>query len=258
MSITLITDCKDDNAKGRQTTRLSQLFNLPVNFIGVQNDLEAAGNLIDVLDACGGEEGAVLVNVAPRHKEAKRWGNGTPFGFFYYKKTLIISSIDGLTLSLIKKFSLVKEINLMDIPKVLSSLLKKNIIDKNLSEHIKHTQFRSFEFLPRVARWIIDGIQIPYQKISIDSVANAPKAIWWVDNFGNCKTTLTQEDLDPAPTINTKIGDLKFYQRLKDVPDDETAIIIGSSGVEDKRFMEIVVQGKSAAKHFGIEPATII
>jgi len=179
MFITVITDCQDDNAFGRQTTRLSQYFQYPITTVGVKNDLEAAGNLIDILDASEGSEGTVLVNVAPRHKEAKRWENGTPFGYFYYKNTLVISSIDGLTLSLVKKFSLVESINLMDIPTVLEN------------------------------------------EISL-------------------------------------LGGLNFYPRLKDVPDNEVALITGSSGLWEKRFLEIVVQGGSAANILKIKSGQAI
>lgn len=246
MYITIITDCKDDNAKTRQTTRLSTLFSQPINFIGVDSDLEASGNLIDIIDASNSEEGIILVNVAPRHKEAKKWENGTPFGYFHYKNTLIISSIDGLTLSLVKKFNLTESINLMGIPEVLKSLLKQNIIDQNLYEHIVHTQFRSFEFVPRVAKWLSEDIKIPSTKYSLTEIKDAPNAIWWIDNFGNCKTTLTKNDIEVSEDINTKVGKLKYYSRLKLVPDDTPAIITGSSGIENNRFLEIVVQGKSA------------
>src|SRR5581483_8871590 len=162
MFITLITDCADDNALGRSTTRLSTLFSCPITTIGGNSDLEAAGNLIDALDAAGGQKGVILVNVAPRHKEAKKWPNGTPFGYFFYQETLVVASIDGLTLTLVKKFGLIDQINLMDIPTVVNTLAKNDVISKELAEHIIHTQFRSFEFLPRVAKWLIDGVQIPY------------------------------------------------------------------------------------------------
>ncbi len=238
--VTVITDCYDDNARGRQTTRLTTLFKLPINFIGVNSDLEAAGNLIDTLDAAGDTNGIIIVNVAPRHKDAKKWENGTPFGYFYYKNILVISSIDGLTLSLVKKFNLVTEINLMDISSVLKSLLSENIIDQTLYKHVVHTQFRSFEFLPRVAKWLSNGINIPIENYFLENVNECPNTIWWIDNFGNCKTTLVKQELDQ---INLK---LNYYDRLNLVPDDEVAIITGSSGINQNRFLEIVAQGKSA------------
>lgn len=284
MFITLITDCKDDNALGRSTTRLSTLFECNITTIGVNGwdaDLEAAGNLIDVLDASEGKKGVVLVNVAPRHKAAKKWPNGTPFGCFNYKETLVVISVDGLSLSLVKKLGIVDSVNVMDIPNVMDFLLEQNVIDEELAEQIKHTQFRSFEFLPRVASWLTDGLKIPSEKYLIKEVSDAPNAIWWIDNFGNIKTTLIPEDVDfkVGQTANvkpfsrgghstlrdetsgsdSKSGNpsnnlqLKCYNRLKDVPDHQEALIIGSSGLGEKRFLEIVVQGKSAADHFNVK-----
>ena len=116
MHITIINDCKDANAAGRQMARAAGLIEAPVSFVGVSSDLEAAGNLIDMLDAYGDSAGILLVNVAPRNGKAKKWQNGTPFGYFWYKKILVLSSIDGLTLSLVKKLQLVDSINVLDIP----------------------------------------------------------------------------------------------------------------------------------------------
>ncbi len=259
MFVTLITDCQDDNALGRLTTRLSTLFNCHITTIGVGSDLEAAGNLIDTLDASIGEKGIVIVNVAPRHKEAKKWPNGTPFGYFFYKQTLVISSVDGLTLSLVKKFGLTDQIKLMDIPTIVSTLVENGAIIKDLAGHITHTQFRSFEFLPRVAKWLSDGTQIPTSDFPILRSSVSPDTIWWIDNFGNCKTTLLSTDLNfsAGKKINTKFGELTCYNRLKDVPDDQPALIIGSSGLEE-RFLEIVVQGQSAAKLLNIKSGDLI
>jgi hypothetical protein len=136
MFVTIINDCNDANVFGRQLTRAAVLFNTPVIPVGVHNELEAAGNLIDILDAAGGEKGVILVNVAPRHGSAKKWPNGTPFAYFYVGKTLVVASIDGVTLSLIKKLNIVDSVNLMDIPTVLDHLLAEKTIHKTLRDHI--------------------------------------------------------------------------------------------------------------------------
>ncbi len=279
MFVTLITDCKDDNALGRSTTRLSTLFECNVTTIGVNGwdaDLEAAGNLIDMLDASAGKKGVILVNVAPRHKSGKKWPNGTPFGFFHYKETLVVISVDGLSLSLVKKLGIVNHINVMDIPTVMKYLKQQGIVSKDLVEHISHTQFRSFEFLPRVAAWLAEGIEIPSEKYPLKNVPHLPKAIWWIDNFGNVKTTLLPEDIGfkagkkvffptslrggtTKQSVVTKVDSgqarmtLICYNRLKDVPEDKPALIIGSSGLDEKRFLEIVVQGKSAEKELNLK-----
>src|SRR3989344_9103064 len=116
MNIIIINDCRDANAVGRQIARAASLLGGSASFLGVTSDLQAAGNLIDVLDALGENPGVVLVNVAPRNGKAKKWGNGTPFGYFWYRKTLVVASIDGYTLSLVKKLKVVNFVYVLDIP----------------------------------------------------------------------------------------------------------------------------------------------
>lgn len=256
MFVTIINDCRDQNAFGRQATRAAALFNAPVATIGVEFDeLEASGHLIDMLDASEGEEGVILVNVAPRHGRGKKWPNGTPFGYFYVGKTLIVSSIDGLTLSLVKKFGLADSLKLLDIPEVTEAMVKENVLTPHDRESIIHTQFRSYVFVPRVAHWIKKGLTVPNSPYSFTEVMDIPQVVWMIDNFGNCKTTLLPKDIDftPGKTIETKVGTLTCYNRLKDVPNSEAGLIIGSSGYGDDRFLEVVAQGKSAANRFDLK-----
>lgn len=100
MHITIINDCRDDNARGRQQARIQTLFGKSATFIDVQNDIEAGSNLIDILDATQKTHGIVLLNVAPRNGKAKQWENGTPFGFTRHKDTWIVGTIDGYIFSL--------------------------------------------------------------------------------------------------------------------------------------------------------------
>ena len=57
MFITIINDSRDGNAFGWQATRAASLFGCAVSTIGVVDDLEAAGNVVDALDAGEGREG---------------------------------------------------------------------------------------------------------------------------------------------------------------------------------------------------------
>jgi S-adenosylmethionine hydrolase len=118
-----------------------------------------------------------------------------------------------------------------------------------------NSQFRSFDYMPRLAKWLHDGIEVPHEELPLDQIADIPHAVWWVDNFGNCKTTILPEEIgfEPGKVIKSEIGDLTCYFRLKDVPNDEPGLIIGSSGYGSQRFLEVVVQGKSAAERFGIK-----
>jgi len=255
MFLTIITDCKDDNAFGRQMTRGASLFGYPPVPVGASDDIEAAGNLIDMLDASEGREGVVIANIAPRHGKAKKWKNGTPFGYFWYNKTLVVSTVDGYTTSLVKKLGLTDKIQVMDIEAVLNYVKDKELY-REQSNYIKKTQFRSYEFTPRAAKWVWKGTDIPAEEHPIADVPTMPNCVWWSDNFGNLKTTLLPEDIgfEVGKKIELKgIGEVTCYERLKDVPNDGTGMIIGSSGIMDKRFLEVVIQGKSAAKTYNIQ-----
>ena len=258
MNITIINDCQDANAIGRQIARATSLLGGSAFFIGVTSDLQASGNLIDVLDALEESPGIVLVNVAPRNGKAKKWENGTPFGYFWYKKILVLASVDGLTLSLVKKFKLTKFIIILDIPKTLNQLISGGALSKELKDSITRTQFRSYDFLPRVATFLVSGKKLKGTRLHIKNIPDAPSAIWWIDNFGNCKTTLLYEEAKDQNRFSVKFTKLFYFARLKDVPDKTSAIISGSSGLGEKRFLEIVVQGGSAEKEFNISVGDVI
>lgn len=255
MFITIINDCRDSNAFGRQATKTAAHFNnATINLVGVQSDLEAAGNLVDILTAGEGRDGVILVNVAPRHGSAKKWANGTPFGWFRYGETLVVASIDGLTLSLIKKLGLINHIELLDIPTVMQFAVDNKLIDRDTATYIVSTQFRSLEFVPRVASWIYNGHNLPSTKYATTEVADAPPAVWCIDNFGNCKTTLLTEELSNF-TDRLAISGLRsipYYDHLRDIPNNEAAFVSGSSGIAENRFIEVIVQGGNASKRFGL------
>ncbi|HSW97766.1 MAG TPA: SAM hydroxide adenosyltransferase [Candidatus Saccharimonadales bacterium] len=255
--VTIINDCNSQNDFGRQATRIFRLFgSVPVITVGIQfgGTFEAAGNLIDMLDASDGEAGAILVNAAPRHGQAKKWPNGTPFGYFHYKKTLIVSTIDGYCLSLAKKIGILDDVYVTDLPTVIDEVIKQGQLPEDHRDFIVRTQFRSYEYMPRVAKWVSDGLTIPSEKYPLENIADIPKAVWLVDGFGNCKTTILPEEVghEAGKMLKTKIGEFMCYERLKDVPNGEPAIIVGSSGFGKKRFLEVVVQGKSAAEKFNL------
>jgi len=267
--ITIINDCFDENVKARLGTRVSSLFGISPTIIGVGGNLvsnnshdpaeyQAAGCLIDTLDAANGEKGIILVNVANRHGKGKKWPNGTPFGYFYINDTLVISTIDGITLSLVKKLRLINSIQLLDIPEVANKMAEDKIISVVLAMQIINTQFRSFEFQPRVAKWLVDGITVPAASYTLSHVPQVKSAIWYVDNFGNCKTTILPKEIEfeNGKDINTNLGVFKCFTRLRDVPNGNKALILGSSGYKNKRFIELVIQGKSAAKEFGLTPSS--
>ncbi len=263
MFVTIINDCADANESGRQCTRASLLFpGVNVTFMGIHNysELEAAGNLVDVLDATMGTLGVVMVNSAPRHGAGKKWKNGTPFGYFYYKKTLVVSTVAGLTLSLVKKMGIMKELFVTDIPTVLDHFVEQGKFPRQDRDRVVLTQFRSYEYMPFLAKWLMAGEDVPHEVMSLDEIPDAGKAVWYVDSFGNAKTTMLPEEIgfEAGKQMKTQVGDLTCYNRLKDVPNDTQGMTIGSSGYKQKRFVEITVQGKRASDILGLKPGTVI
>jgi len=254
MTVTIISDCLDANAAGRQTTRISSLLKCPSYFIGVSDSLEAAGNLIDALDAMGEGPGAVLVNIAPRNGRAKKRNNGSPFGYFWYGGILVAATVDGLTLSLVKKLGLTDSVELLDVQKNVEEMMSNNFLGEQFKNQIVNTQFRSYHFLPRVVTYLLRGGDLTSNTFNIEVIPDAPEAVWWVDNFGNCKTTILPQEVgfSSGESLLTKKGKIPCFSRLKEVPDNASAIIIGSSGIGEQRFLEIVKQGGSAAEQFGI------
>ncbi len=262
MFITIITDCKDDNAKGRQTSRCAALMGVTPSFVGIDGgfseagELECAGNLIDILDATEKQKGIIIANVAPRGGSGKKYANGTPFGWFKYGETTVLASIEGKVLSLVKSLGIADKLNVFDIPTVMNVAVEKGWLDEVTSKRIINTQFRSFDFLPRAGAWLMQGQDIPTEVIDIQGSLEGGH-VWKIDNFGNVKTTLLESNIKDG-VLKSKWGDLTFYPRLKDVPEGAKAAIVGSSGIEEKRFIEIVAQDKSAARELGINQGDMV
>lgn len=257
MQITIINDCQDQNAKLRQVTRAGSYFkNVSVNCFGVSSDLEAAGFLLDAIDAFEGREGIILANVAPRNGIAHKWKNGTPFGYFWYKKTLVVTTIDGLILSLAKKYGVIEKLYVLEIKEVMQAV-KKNELSDEVKNRIISSQFRSYDFLPRAAYWIKKKIKLPQTEFDLNLIPDPPKKIWFTDNFGNVKTTLDSASVGERKKITARINnneiELNFYKCLRDLKDGETGLVRGSSGVFEHRFLEIMTQGKNTAQSLNIK-----
>jgi hypothetical protein len=242
MFATIINDCQDDNARGRQLSRLTSLLDTHTSFVGVQSDLQAGVQLIDILDATEGRRGLILINVAPRGGHTTKWENGTPFAFTWYKETLIVSSVDGFALSGLKQYLDYDHVSLLDIHTATDAMLRAGFINPETASRIPHSQFRSFDFTPRIGAFLMSQNDTPSTPYALADIPNLPKAIWHIDNFGNCKTTLTTKDLHNATELTTRFGTLPYIEHLRDVPDNQAAIITGSSGYGTHRFLELVCQ----------------
>jgi hypothetical protein len=256
MHVTIINDCGDENAAARQIARTALLLDANVGFVAVPsfNELAAAGNLIDVLDAHADKKSAVLVNVAPRHGGGRAWSNGTPFCYFHIGHTLVVSTFGGTTLSLVKKLGLVDRVHMLDVHSTVEKMAREHVLTHEQSKAIAQSQFRSFDFVPRVAAYLLHENEVPATLVSLADVPDAPRAVWWVDNFGNVKTTLLPDEIGFAQGKTVGFGgrELQCHERLSSVPDGTPALIIGSSGLGAHRFLEVVVQGKHASDMLGL------
>ncbi|MBI5793589.1 SAM-dependent chlorinase/fluorinase [Candidatus Uhrbacteria bacterium] len=264
MFVTIITDCRDDNARARQETRYAHLFpGMHVSFIGATSDIEAAGNVIDVLDASDDAPGVIAVNCAPRHGRAKKWKNGSPFGYAWVGNKLIVGTVDGFCFSLLKRFKLIDAIQVTDI----GSALTAGGFSLSHIDTAVHTQFRSLNYLPRLARIVWDKKEIASEKLLASDIPDLPSLVWWTDSFGNCKTSVTSNECafqtgekKRVTFADTTSLEVLCVPRLADVPNGQPALIEGSSGLRDHRFVELVIQGASAAEKFGLrkgDPITI-
>ncbi len=257
----IITDCVDDETRVRQEVRFRGLFGVLPSFIrltSAMHTVEAAGGLVDILGVIGNLPDShntgvniILVNVAPRGSDIKKkWDNGTPFCYFRVANTLVVSTYEGHCLALARDMGLVEHVELLDIPTVTAAAVEWGELTPNEAERINHTQFRSLQFLPLVALWLHQGRQVPSVAQSLADLPHVANAIWYIDNFGNAKTTIQPEEIGfvEGKKITLAIGkDVMCYNRLADVPQGETALTVGSSGYKSHRFVELVIQRDSAA-----------
>jgi hypothetical protein len=253
MFTTIITDCKSQNAKLRQITRFTAMGLGCVSAFGINSNLsadatvEAGANLIDALDASDGKRGLIFTNVAPRGKD-KETDNGSSFCYFWYKDTLVISTVEGYCLYFVNKFRLKEKVGLINTDELTDWAYKSGLINSHLNKYLKTTQFRSYDLVPKLAVWILKKYKVPFKNIKIKN-RQLDTCVWCVDAFGNCKLTATNKDLvlNHKKFIETNKGKFYLYKNLKDVPKSETAIYVGSSGLGDERFLEIATQKKAGS-----------
>ena len=247
MLIADITDCQGENAEMKLDLSFSSLFpGWKVKHVGVSHPIEAAGNIIDALDAARGVPCIIISNIALRG--TGEYSNGVPFCYLRLEENIIIGTPH--TFSLLKKLGLASHINQTDVFTVCKEFLN----DEAEALRIANSQFRSFEYLPFLAKWLLEKKDVPFEQIEIPKLVG--NFVWCTDRFTddsrqkvNCKTTA----LELSEIINPAVSKLPFVKRLADVLKGEPAITQGSSGYGSQRFLEIVVQRGSAAKTFKLK-----
>ncbi|MEK7575078.1 MAG: hypothetical protein AAB511_02490 [Patescibacteria group bacterium] len=248
-TVAVVNDClTDSNGNGRIGSMVTRHFCRPAGaLIAVDHTHEAAINLVDQLAVLDKSPGVIVVNIAPRDKtDGKRFRNGTHFGYFWAGNTLVVSTISGFSLSLIRKFQLAETIHVLDLEKSADMLVEKGRVSRNEGEIMKTTQFRSCFFQIPAAAFLAWSGGLPSKARSIeDLVPEAPRAIYHIDCFGNMKTSLTKVEIGNPKVgekVETRFGNLPFYPQLCQVPEGTTALILGSSGY-GVPLVEIVTNG---------------
>ncbi len=266
---TVVTDCCDRNAAMRLTARISSLHRCPTQVVGAVGnaaggyaDLEASGHLVDALDAIrlDGEGVNLLIgNVAPRDRQ-KSGTNGSPFGYFRLGPILVVTTVGGHTLSLVRQLKIIPSITVVDTFEALRVLVQARIIDEEEASRIAASQFRGLEFAPIIAWWLAAGHDLPgREERLLDPPALAPFMVWSVDCFRNVKlgALASQTGWEAGQRLRLIVRDqtqeVVFTPRLADVPDGAIALTTGSSGFDGKRFHELVINGGRAADVFGLD-----
>lgn len=263
----VITDCCDANAILRQAAAWPLLAKTDQpTTVQINGAIEGSGMLVDALVEVRGSKAVIFCQSAPRDFSCVTGGNGTNFGYFWHQKTLVLVSLGGPMLSQVIATGLLPkdaEVWQLSIPEVLAEAVRQKKLEAAEAEVIRRTQFRSLKFAPRVAGWIIEGVAIPKSRFDLSSVSKLGNRVWWVDNFGNCKTSVRLSDVPrfaEGVVVEVSFGkpvvhELVCYHDLRSVPVGQAALVVGSSGLEGDEFLELVVQGVhsgSAAKEFGL------
>lgn len=261
----IVTDCADDNAFGRQGVQFQRLFGVTPTMVGTSsfNGLEVGGNLVDLLDvmqnypyAPPDQQGVLLGNAAPRGSSVKeKHENGTPFCYFWTGRILVATTFEEQSLALLRDCGITDSVNVVDIRQATSEAVGRSEMTAQHAEKITNSQFRSLEFLPLLAYWVIHGKEVSHVQTSLASLQSPSNRALKIDSFGNIKTTLTARDINylEGEEFLLPSGEKAIRrERLKDVPDSEIALTTGSSGYGDKRFLELIVAKGSAAERLNV------
>ena len=143
------------------------------------------------------------------------------------------------------------------------SMIKDRIDEVFVYENFdKGSQFRSRDLYSRVCAHLMEEMEdeLDLDEISVDVIPDLKGFyIGHIDNFGNIKTTITEEDLkgkvEYGEVLKVKIGKVikkvKYVDNLFGGVPGELVIYPGSSGKKDNPYLEI-----SVWRHFDEEKPT--
>lgn len=253
LPIAIVSDC-GGQAMSRMISRYYALLDavcIPYDSLSL---VEASGNIVDALDAFRGFKSAVVCNSAPRRDT--RGTNGSAIVYGTVGKTIIISTVCAL--GLLKKL----------VPNFTARKVSvKSFMQSECGNKSDTTpNFRGLEVIPSVLSSLVyehnvSGLSLPYSK---DNFPLIEPSVWLVDTIEgkptNIKLTILRDEASwfkPGDKITIKFGGEPFtpltcYERLTHIPDGEAGIYVGSSGLGDRRFLEVAVMGGRAAEMFNV------
>ena len=265
-SIALVTDC-GTQAKGRMALRLSTLFTSAYINTDFESGspLEASGNLADALDALLPFDNdlpdgncAVLCNSAPRQRAREQ--NGSRIAYGKVGRAHLIATV--CTLGLLRKVY-------PDL--TVCSIDSDAFVHAYCDSRRQRFNFRGLEVIPLLLYAISSGGNddlLGSASTPLDSFMDFEPGVWHIDQIEGQRTNLKLtylrdefEGLKPSKKVRIDIYgqdgsiELPFYERLTDIPSDQIGIYESSSGLGDRRFLEIAVMGGSAAEKLGIREA---
>lgn len=264
--VLVLQDCTDKNAQARVSAAVGIYFDGIPAYIPLEGPaglIEGSLDLLDMIDAARPLSGVeatgttvILCNAAPRASSHGKYPNGTPFGYFWANSsTLVVSTYNPELLSLVRRMGITDHLQLMEVAEVMAWAAKQGLANTHEQEAVVNSQFRSLTFEPFAAWAILKyGEEVPSTHTPLEpSPAPTGKALR-IDNFGNIWT-----DYLPADVAFKEGGTLKLangevapcYRRLADVPPGELAVVIGSSGYAEKRFLMVTIQGGNAKARLG-------
>jgi hypothetical protein len=285
----IITDCHDSSAKGRLKTRWRALFggSCEPTFVKIKahtSELErgstqAVMHLLDQIDASRipgprlmKDRMLILINSATRGETPLHRPNGSPFCWWWADKhTLVVSTMDGPVLPYANYLGLipsgiVHELSVEEVMEFASN--NRDWVSKAEAQRICNTQFRSFEFQPLVAKWLLRGWEIPSDPYIVPDYRPEDITVLYRDSFGNLTLNVTPEQFGYREGMEVTLWDGNValcVPSLKDVPQSHEekpllALTIGSNGLrdpgtgEEQRLLELVIMQRSAAKYTGLRP----
>jgi hypothetical protein len=287
----IITDCHDkdkgSSADSRIATRFKTLFGgvtptlIPIEAKTSElerGSIQAAMDLLDQIDASRipgprsiKDRMLILINSATRGETPLHRPNGSPFCWWWPDKyTLVVSTLDGPVLPRAKSLGLIPDgvVHEMSVEDVMAYAVHRRWVSSPEAERICKSQFRSYDFQPMAAKWILENRGIPSRLHVVPEYVPDDITVLYADGFGNLTLNVTPEEFGYVAGAEITLADDRIalcVPSLKDVPQSHTdmpilALTIGSNGIRDPetgsetRFMELVIMQGSAQEYTGLGP----